>query len=114
VRGEEEVSSDAVDRPSRHPSSRIRALVAAGTLRAGLVVCGKRSAYIEDTDPEFVAEVEKYYAKLEVVPDPRRGGSGAEARDLRFRRGRGTPPAPSPTCARRIRWSSRVATGSTS
>ena len=70
VRGEEEVSSDAVDTAfAASLITRIRALVAAGTLRAGLVVCGKRSAYIEETDPEFVAEVEKYYAKLEVVPD---------------------------------------------
>lgn len=35
----------------------------------GLVVCGVRSAYIERTDPEFVAEAEKYYARLEVVED---------------------------------------------
>ena len=70
VRGEEELSSDAVDGAfAASLVRRIRGLVAAGTLRAGLVVCGKRSAYVEDTGPEFVAEVEKYYAKLEIVPD---------------------------------------------
>ncbi len=71
VRGDAEVSSDAMDPV-------FAAAVVAGTqprrredgaLRAGLVVCGKRSAYIEDTAPQFVAEVEKYYARLEVVPD---------------------------------------------
>lgn len=70
VRGGEEVSSDAVD-PGFAASAvtRLRELVAAGGLHAGIVVCGKASAYIEDPDPVFVAEVEKYYARLEVVPD---------------------------------------------
>jgi Cof subfamily protein (haloacid dehalogenase superfamily) len=64
VRGDVEVSSDAVD-PAVAASvvARLRALVADGTLRAGLVLCGKRSAYVEDTDPRFLAEVEKYYAR---------------------------------------------------
>lgn len=70
VRGDVEVSADALD-PAFAASvvTRLRTLVRAGTLRAGLVVCGKASAYIESTDAEFVAEVEKYYAKLAVVPD---------------------------------------------
>lgn len=33
------------------------------------VLCGKRSAYIEDTRPDFFEEVQPYYASLEVVPD---------------------------------------------
>lgn len=49
--------------------ARMRGLVADGALRAGFVVCGKRSAYIESTDPAFVAEVERYYRALEVVGD---------------------------------------------
>lgn len=70
VRGEVEVSSDAVA-PGVVASviSRLRTLVAGGTLHAGLVVCGKASAYIEDTEPAFLAEVEKYYAKLQIVDD---------------------------------------------
>lgn len=70
VRGDVEVSSDAVD-PEVAASvvRRLRALVADGTLRAGLVVCGKRSAYVEDTDPAFLAEVDTYYARMQVVPD---------------------------------------------
>ncbi|PPJ33770.1 HAD family hydrolase [Nocardia nova] len=35
----------------------------------GLVVCGLNSAYIERTDPAFVAEAAKYYARLERVDD---------------------------------------------
>ncbi len=70
VRGDDEISSDALD-PEFAASmiTRLRALVASGALRAGLVVCGKRSAYIEDQGAEFVAEARKYYARLEVVPD---------------------------------------------
>lgn len=70
VRGETEVSSDAVAAAVvTAVIERVRELVSAGSLRAGLVVCGKRSAYIEDTAPAFLAEVVKYYAKLEVVGD---------------------------------------------
>lgn len=39
------------------------------TVDLGLVVCGVNSAYIERTDPAFVAETQKYYARLEVVDD---------------------------------------------
>src|SRR5690554_3292449 len=35
----------------------------------GLVVCGVQSAYIERRDPAFVAEAERYYARLETVDD---------------------------------------------
>ncbi len=70
VRGDVEVSSDVVD-PEVAASvvRRLRTLVADGALRAGLVVCGKRSAYVEDTDPAFLAEVDTYYARMQVVPD---------------------------------------------
>lgn len=70
TRGEREISCDALD-PDFVVAviERVRRLVEEGELRAGLVVCGKASAYIEDTDSAFVAEVEKYYAKLKVVPD---------------------------------------------
>nr|WP_277816574.1 MULTISPECIES: Cof-type HAD-IIB family hydrolase [Microbacterium] len=70
VRDGAEVSSDAMD-PKDVASiiTRVRELVADGTLRAGVVLCGKRSAYIEGADPEFVAETEKYYAALEAVED---------------------------------------------
>ncbi|MBS1155754.1 MAG: family hydrolase [Proteobacteria bacterium] len=35
----------------------------------GAVLCGKRSAYIEGNDTEFLAEVGKYYRRLEMVDD---------------------------------------------
>jgi len=70
VRGDTEVSSDAVDGAvAASVVSRVRELVASGALRAGLVLCGKRSAYVEDTDPRFLDEVRTYYARLEVVDD---------------------------------------------
>lgn len=70
VRGDAEVSSDAVDGAvAASVVSRLREFVASGALRAGLVLCGKRSAYIEDTDPRFLDEVRTYYARLEVVDD---------------------------------------------
>lgn len=43
--------------------------VAAREHDLGLVVCGVRSAYVERNDPAFLAECEKYYARLEVVGD---------------------------------------------
>lgn len=35
----------------------------------GVVVCGKRSAYVERADERFVQHVRPYYAALETVPD---------------------------------------------
>ena len=64
-----EISSDAMD--ARFAASvvrRVRDLVGAGR-DLGVVVCGKRSAYIERADPAFVAEAEKYYARLQAVDD---------------------------------------------
>jgi Cof subfamily protein (haloacid dehalogenase superfamily) len=40
-----------------------------GISNAEPILCGKRSAYVERRDPQFVAEVGHYYANLEVVPD---------------------------------------------
>ncbi|BDV31729.1 Cof-type HAD-IIB family hydrolase [Microbacterium terricola] len=70
VRGDVEISSDALD-PALVATvvTRLRSLVAAGELHAGLVLCGKRSAHIEDTGAVFHAEVEKYYEKLEITDD---------------------------------------------
>lgn len=44
-------------------------LARATTSDVGLVVCGVRSAYVERRDAPFLAEVEKYYASLEIVDD---------------------------------------------
>lgn len=69
VRGDAEISSDAL-RPDFVASvvERLRALHDGG-MRLGVVLCGKRAAHIEDTDPAFVVEVEKYYRALEVTSD---------------------------------------------
>jgi Cof subfamily protein (haloacid dehalogenase superfamily) len=45
-----------------------RRLAEAG-VDVGTVVCGKASAYIERFDAAFLAEIEKYYARLTLVPD---------------------------------------------
>lgn len=46
----------------------VRELVSAGH-DLGLVWCGRKSAYIERSDPAFFAEVATYYAELMVVDD---------------------------------------------
>ncbi|MDZ8274891.1 Cof-type HAD-IIB family hydrolase [Microbacterium aquimaris] len=63
-----EVSSDALD-PVFVASllDRLRALAAERDF--GVVLCGKRSAYIERPDEAFRAEADRYYAKLELVED---------------------------------------------
>lgn len=71
VRDDREISSTAVGHD-----------VVAAVLRAmgqreacggdlGVVVCGKRCAYVERSDEPFLAEVRKYYASFEVVDDLR-------------------------------------------
>jgi Cof subfamily protein (haloacid dehalogenase superfamily) len=69
VEGDAEISSDAMDAAfTASLVARLRALAAAGS-DLGVVVCGKRSAYIERADAPFLAEVQKYYARLQVVDD---------------------------------------------
>ncbi|MFB7505270.1 Cof-type HAD-IIB family hydrolase [Streptomyces broussonetiae] len=46
----------------------VRRLVADGA-DVGVVVCGKRSAYVERTDEAFLAEVRKYYVEHRIVED---------------------------------------------
>ncbi|WP_062464664.1 Cof-type HAD-IIB family hydrolase [Demequina soli] len=46
----------------------VRAHAAAGN-DVGVVVCGKRSAYVERTDDAFLGKARPYYAALEVVED---------------------------------------------
>lgn len=66
----EEVSSNVVsDDVVADIILRLRALVGAGELDVGVVVCGKRSAYVERSDDLFLAESDQYYAKLSVIPD---------------------------------------------
>ncbi|WP_424449144.1 Cof-type HAD-IIB family hydrolase [Microbacterium arborescens] len=67
VRGGAEVSSDAVD--PAFAASVVRRVRELDRLDIGLVVCGKRSAYIERSDDAFFAEADTYYAELAVVDD---------------------------------------------
>ncbi|WP_345800257.1 Cof-type HAD-IIB family hydrolase [Microbacterium sp. AZCO] len=69
VRGDDEISSDALDPEfAAGVVRRVRALAERG-FDLGLVVCGKRSAYIERVDAAFRAESDRYYAKIEIVDD---------------------------------------------
>lgn len=69
ARGGRELSSVTVARDVVDGVVRtVRDLAAAG-VAAGAVVCGKRSAWIERTDPAFLAEARRYYARLETVDD---------------------------------------------
>ena len=69
VEADAEISSDAMDAAfTASLVTRLRALAAAGS-DLGVVVCGKRSAYIERADAPFLAEAQKYYARLETVDD---------------------------------------------
>ena len=69
VAGDTEISSDAMDASfTASLVTRLRALAAEGR-DLGVVVCGKRSAYIERADAPFLAEARKYYARLQVVDD---------------------------------------------
>ncbi len=69
VRGTEEISSDTLDPELvRRVVLAIRDLATSGA-DVGAVVCGKRAAYIERGDPPFRAQVDSYYASLEVLED---------------------------------------------
>lgn len=69
VEGRSEISSDAMDGAfTASLVARLRALTDAGR-DLGVVVCGKRSAYIERTDAGFLDEARRYYARLETVED---------------------------------------------
>ncbi|GGK81744.1 hydrolase [Planomonospora parontospora subsp. parontospora] len=69
VRDGQEISSDLLEPPFvRDVVAAARDLAADG-VDIGAVVCGKRTAYVERTDPAFLAEAVKYYALLTPVND---------------------------------------------
>lgn len=68
VHGGEVVSKTTVDMGLVEQAMALMRGHGAGT-DLGLVVCGVESAYIERRDRAFVAETEKYYARLEIVDD---------------------------------------------
>jgi Cof subfamily protein (haloacid dehalogenase superfamily) len=60
-----EISSDGLDLDvAQQVMSRVRAIP-----EAGVILCGKRSAYIELRDPRFVEQAELHYARLRLVDD---------------------------------------------
>ena len=69
VRGREELSSDTLeDDLVRRVVLALREQARAGA-EVGVVVCGKKAAYVERADPLFTAEVAPYYASLQIVDD---------------------------------------------
>jgi Cof subfamily protein (haloacid dehalogenase superfamily) len=69
VRNGVELSSNTIDRGVVDRLVRsVRELAIAGS-DVGLVVSGKRSAYVERVDDPFIREVQKYYVDLDLLPD---------------------------------------------
>lgn len=69
VRDGEELSSDPLDTDVvARVVAQARRLTADG-VDMGVVVCGKRSAYVERSDEPFLAEVARYYVRHQVVGD---------------------------------------------
>ena len=69
VRGGAEIGSECLARDAAHELIGVaRGLAAAGS-NCGVVLCGKRSAYIERGDPDFLAQVDRYYHRLARVDD---------------------------------------------
>jgi Cof subfamily protein (haloacid dehalogenase superfamily) len=64
-----EISSDCLARDVAQDLTRAARALSASGADIGVVLCGKRSAYIERSDPAFFSEVDKYYQRLEVVDD---------------------------------------------
>lgn len=69
VEGARVIATDALDgEVVRAAVTTLRALAEDG-LDIGVVVCGRRSAYIERADAAFRTEADTYYAALEIVED---------------------------------------------
>ena len=64
-----EVSSDCLARKDALALVRTLRAAADEGVDGGVVVCGKHSAFIERSDPAFFEQVDKYYARLQVVDD---------------------------------------------
>ncbi|MEU3841126.1 Cof-type HAD-IIB family hydrolase [Streptomyces sp. NPDC028635] len=69
VRDGVELSSDPLRREAAAGVVGAARRLAAGGVDLGVVLCGKRAAYVERSDEAFLAEVRKYYAEHRVVPD---------------------------------------------
>lgn len=69
VRDGRELASVTVDRDLVVEAVTLLRSLGAQGRDLGVVVCGKRSAYVERTDEPFLAESRRYYAALELVDD---------------------------------------------
>ncbi len=67
MRGDTEVYSNIIDR--QPVQTVINAVRAQGELDAGLVLCGRRTAYVERADEKFARAVAPYYRAVKVVDD---------------------------------------------
>ena len=64
-----ELSSDCLASEAARDLIRVYQDLKRSETDVGAVLCGKRSAYIEKSPPEFLAEALKYYQRLEIVDD---------------------------------------------
>lgn len=69
VRDGAELCSDCLSREVARDLIRVARELRSAGADVGAVLCGKRSAYIERGDADFLAEVDKYYLRLERVDD---------------------------------------------
>lgn len=65
----QELSSDCIDQESARQMIRVSRSINAQGANIGVVLCGKRSAYIERKDEPFLAQTMPYYLRLEIVED---------------------------------------------
>jgi len=64
-----ELSSDCLASEAARELIRVYQELKRSETDVGIVLCGKRSAYIEKGPPEFLAEALMYYQRLEIVDD---------------------------------------------
>ncbi|WP_432133507.1 MULTISPECIES: Cof-type HAD-IIB family hydrolase [unclassified Streptomyces] len=69
VRDGVELSSDPMDPAVAAGVVRAARRLTAGGADVGVVVCGKRAAYVERADEPFLAEVRRYYLSHRIVDD---------------------------------------------
>jgi Cof subfamily protein (haloacid dehalogenase superfamily) len=69
MRDDQELRSDCLEISVVHDLVRTGRHLQATGAQTGSVLCGKRAAYIEWKNPDFLAEVSRYYQRLEVVDD---------------------------------------------
>lgn len=67
MNGEKEIYSNIIDPAA--VASVIQAVHGQSSLDAGLVLCGRRTAYVERSDEAFTAAVAPYYRAVQVVED---------------------------------------------